>query len=109
MSYLYNHAAGVNVNLSIATAQNTGGSGFDTLRNIENLEGTNFNDTLTGDGNANSLQGGNGTDSLDGGAGTWLRMRTDVKKMPASWLAMRLANAEKAKGKKLSARERREL
>lgn len=48
-------------------------------------------------------------EDLDGGAGTWLRMRTDVKKMPAAWLAMHRAAAEKAKGKKLSARERREL
>lgn len=48
-------------------------------------------------------------EDLDGGAGTWMRMRTDVKKMPAAWLQMHRAAAEKAKGKKLSARERREL
>jgi Ca2+-binding RTX toxin-like protein len=40
----------------------------DTLMGIENLVGTMFGDSLTGDGNANVLAGGAGNDVLDGGA-----------------------------------------
>ncbi len=61
--------AGVTVNLSVNTAQNTGGAGSDTLSGIENIEGSNFNDNLTGDANANRLSGGAGDDTLSGGAG----------------------------------------
>jgi DNA recombination-dependent growth factor C len=48
-------------------------------------------------------------DDLEAGAGTWLRMRLDKKSMPTAWLKMHLDAAELSKGKKLSARERREL
>jgi Ca2+-binding RTX toxin-like protein len=66
----YVHAtAGVNVNLSLGTAQNTGGSGTDTISLFENLTGTAFNDTLTGSSAANVLIGGTGDDSLNGGSG----------------------------------------
>jgi Ca2+-binding RTX toxin-like protein len=60
---------GVTVSLAIAGAQNTVGAGFDTLISIENLSGSDFNDTLTGDGGANFLFGGSGADTLIGGAG----------------------------------------
>ncbi|MDU9389077.1 retention module-containing protein [Pseudomonas sp. zfem002] len=59
----------VTVNLSIAAQQNTGGAGLDTLVSIENLIGSDYNDTLTGDGNANVLQGGLGNDILNGAGG----------------------------------------
>ncbi|SNS29894.1 Ig-like domain-containing protein, partial [Pseudomonas japonica] len=61
--------SGVTVNLSIAAQQNTGGAGLDTLVSIENLIGSDYNDTLTGDGNANVLQSGLGNDILNGGGG----------------------------------------
>ena len=48
-------------------------------------------------------------EDLDGGAGTWLRFRMDKKTMPKKWLQIHRDAAEKARGKKLSARERREL
>jgi Ca2+-binding RTX toxin-like protein len=61
---LYSTAiAGVSVNLSLAAAQNTGGAGFDTLANIENVTGSNYNDTLTGNRANNVLDGGGGTDT----------------------------------------------
>ncbi|WP_114226812.1 MULTISPECIES: M10 family metallopeptidase C-terminal domain-containing protein [Sphingomonas] len=60
--------AGVTVSLAIAGAQATG-LGNDSLTGIENLLGGNFNDSLTGDANANRLEGGAGNDVLDGGAG----------------------------------------
>src|SRR6185437_11574059 len=56
-SYEIGATAGVKVSLAIATAQNTVGAGTDTLFNFENLTGTGFNDTLTGDGGANILTG----------------------------------------------------
>ena len=46
---------------------------------------------------------------MDAGPATWLRMRVDSKKLPAEWLAVHRAAAEKAKGRPLNARERREL
>jgi len=48
-------------------------------------------------------------EDLDGGTGTWLRFRIDRKVLPKKWLQIHRDVAEKAKGKKLSARERREL
>ena len=51
------------VSLAITTAQNTVGSGTDTLTNIENLTGSNFNDTLTGNAAANILSGLAGNDT----------------------------------------------
>ena len=61
--------AGVTVNLAIATAQNTIGAGIDTLVGIENLTGSNLNDTFTGNADANILIGQAGDDTLNGGAG----------------------------------------
>lgn len=62
-------SAGVTVSLATALAQNTLGAGTDTLSNFENILGSAFNDTLTGDLNANTLDGGAGNDVLTGGAG----------------------------------------
>ena len=61
--------AAVKVNLSLTTQQNTGGAGADTLSNVENLTGSDFNDTLSGNGGDNALIGGAGSDTLRGGAG----------------------------------------
>jgi VCBS repeat-containing protein len=66
----YAHAtAAVTVNLDLLGAQNTLGAGTDTLTGIENLLGSNFNDSLTGDANNNVINGGLGNDFLNGGAG----------------------------------------
>ncbi|WP_157969676.1 beta strand repeat-containing protein, partial [Pseudomonas huaxiensis] len=59
----------VTVNLSLAGQQNTIGAGLDTLVSIENLIGSDYNDTLTGDAGANRLEGGLGNDTLNGGGG----------------------------------------
>ncbi|MEY4980086.1 MAG: hypothetical protein RLZZ352_2356 [Pseudomonadota bacterium] len=61
--------AGVSVNLALSTAQATGGSGTDTLLNIENLQGSGYNDVLTGNAGNNRLDGLAGNDTLDGKAG----------------------------------------
>ncbi|MCV2222871.1 retention module-containing protein [Pseudomonas mercuritolerans] len=66
----YAHAtAAVTVNLGLLGAQNTLGAGTDTLTGIENLIGSNFNDSLIGDGNNSVINGGLGNDFLNGGAG----------------------------------------
>ncbi|MBC3270434.1 retention module-containing protein [Pseudomonas sp. SWRI81] len=66
----YAHAtAAVTVNLGLLGAQNTLGAGTDTLTGIENLLGSNFNDSLSGDGNSNVINGGLGNDVLNGGGG----------------------------------------
>jgi Ca2+-binding RTX toxin-like protein len=63
-------AVGVTVSLAVSGPQNTGGSGTDTLVDIENLIGSAFVDMLTGNASANELTGGGGNDALNGGGGT---------------------------------------
>ncbi len=63
--------SGVTVSLAVSAAQAVGGGlGSDTLADIENLFGSDFDDTLTGDAGINILVGGDGNDTLDGGIGT---------------------------------------
>jgi Ca2+-binding RTX toxin-like protein len=70
-------AAGVTVNLGLSGAQNTG-EGLDTLTSVEVVEGSAWDDALTGDNAENGLIGGegqdwlqslNGADVLSGGDG----------------------------------------
>lgn len=61
--------AGVTVDLTVTKAQNTVGSGSDTINGVENLIGSHFNDTLTGTAGDNVIAGGGGHDILNGGAG----------------------------------------
>ncbi|MCW2274718.1 Ca2+-binding RTX toxin-like protein [Rhodoblastus acidophilus] len=65
----YSLDAGVTVNLSVTTGQDTGGAGVDTQTNFQNLTGSFFNDTLTGNAGDNVLKGGGGADILNGGDG----------------------------------------
>jgi Ca2+-binding RTX toxin-like protein len=65
----YAHApAGVVANLA-KPSRNTKHAKGDTYLAIENLEGTRFDDKLTGNGSANRLTGGKGKDMLRGGGG----------------------------------------
>ncbi|MCA3367837.1 MAG: Hint domain-containing protein, partial [Roseomonas sp.] len=65
--------SGVAVNLSDPIPVASGGAGEDQLSGIENLIGSNFNDSFVGDSVANTILGGNGVDSLSGGGGDdWL-------------------------------------
>ncbi len=57
--------AGATVRLNLATASD-GSGGTDTLSGIENVTGSNFNDTLVGNGAGNVLNGGLGADTLVG-------------------------------------------
>ena len=56
------------VNLETGVGQ-YGAASRDTIVNVENVVGSNYNDTLTGDAGANKLDGGAGNDVLHGGAG----------------------------------------
>lgn len=62
---------GLVADLSLATDQvsNDGHGSVDTLISIENIQGTEFADVITGDSNRNSIQGREGDDVIDGGAG----------------------------------------
>ncbi len=60
--------SGVSASLVTNTASD-GFGGVDTLINIENLQGSSFNDALAGNAGANRLEGLEGNDALDGGAG----------------------------------------
>jgi Ca2+-binding RTX toxin-like protein len=79
-SYLFASAA-VNISLASGSAQTTGGSGSDSIVNIENITGSNFNDSLAGSATANILDGGLGDDSMTGGDGSdsyYVRQGGDV-------------------------------
>lgn len=67
--------AGVTASLTKGLA--TGGSGNDTFISIENLNGSGYNDILTGSSAANTLSGGAGNDTLNGAAGADTMMGGD--------------------------------
>ncbi len=61
--------AAVHVNLTVLTQQNTTNAGLDTITTVENLIGSRFGDTLSGDAGPNTIQGGPGNDWIEGGDG----------------------------------------
>ncbi len=69
-AFYTDRTVGVTVNLALVGVQNTVGAGLDTLVNMENLTGSNFNDILIGNSGNNVLEGLAGNDVLNGGGGT---------------------------------------
>ena len=67
VSYQFGASSGIIASLTNSTV--TGGSGADTISNFENIIGTRFSDSITGDGANNTIDAGAGNDLLDGGAG----------------------------------------
>ena len=61
--------SGVTIRLTTTAAQDTGGTGSDSLASVENLLGSGLNDVLGGGGGANSLTGAGGNDTLIGRQG----------------------------------------
>jgi len=61
-------SAGVTINLSDNTASGGDAEG-DVISEFENILGSSFDDTLTGDAGANVLDGGAGDDRMEGGGG----------------------------------------
>jgi Ca2+-binding RTX toxin-like protein len=67
------YKGGVTINLGLTTSQNTINAGFDTFISIENINGSNYSDTITGNTSDNMLTGNAGNDKLTGNAGNdWL-------------------------------------
>ena len=62
-------SAGVAADFSASMAIDDGDGGTDTLLGIENVTGSAFGDSLTGDDLANVFQGGAGNDTLTGNGG----------------------------------------
>ena len=69
VSYFLDSTTGVKVDLAIAIAQNTVGAGIDAIMGFENLGGSGFADTLTGDAGANHITGAQGNDIIFGRGG----------------------------------------
>jgi Ca2+-binding RTX toxin-like protein len=69
LSY-FNAFGPITVSLAITGAQDTGNAGIDTISNFENIFGSAYNDSLTGDDLVNSLSGSFGDDTLNGALGT---------------------------------------
>ncbi|MCW5734731.1 MAG: hypothetical protein KIS73_11415 [Enhydrobacter sp.] len=67
VSYFFD-TSGVTVDLTLGRALD-GFGGTDQLSNLENVTGSTFDDSITGDGAANRLEGLAGDDRLDGKAG----------------------------------------
>jgi len=63
-----NSPSAVTVNLNVGTCSGGDAQG-DTFTNFENLIGSQYNDKLTGDRNANIIKGGNGNDIIQGNGG----------------------------------------
>jgi Ca2+-binding RTX toxin-like protein len=66
---LTNPNVGAIVNLTTGRATNDGFGTQDILINIQNVQGSNYNDSIAGNGEDNFLGGGMGNDALYGGAG----------------------------------------
>jgi len=62
-------SAAVTIDLSSGAAQSGGDAAGDVLTGIENVVGTRFGDTITGDAGGNRLAGLDGDDTLRGGGG----------------------------------------
>ena len=67
VSYSNVAPSGATVSLATAGPQSTG-YGMDAIANTENLVGTPFADTLTGDAGINRIEGGDGVDTISLGA-----------------------------------------
>ena len=64
-----NAAAGVTVMLAAVAGQSGSGPGGDSLKNIENIDGSGYGDTLHGSDDANFILGNAGADAINGRGG----------------------------------------
>ncbi len=68
----FNNAVGIYLNLGLTNTDfnaSGGDASFDKISNVENIVGSEFNDTLIGDDNDNEIHALAGADTIDGGAG----------------------------------------
>jgi Ca2+-binding RTX toxin-like protein len=67
---VYGAATGsVTIDLALGIADGDGSVGHDTFSGVNNVLGSNFNDTILGGLAGETLNGGNGNDLIDGGGG----------------------------------------
>ncbi|NBZ88563.1 beta strand repeat-containing protein [Stagnihabitans tardus] len=64
LSYEFGASAGITVDLAVTGPQSTGGSGIDTIINVENLIGSYYDDILGGSDTNNVLDGLAGVDTI---------------------------------------------
>lgn len=70
LDYSYFGSPGVTVDLSFVGPQKVAAlQSSDTISNVENLVGTDYNDQLSGTSGDNVISGGAGNDTINGGAG----------------------------------------
>ncbi|TSD84456.1 hypothetical protein FFK22_032535 [Mycobacterium sp. KBS0706] len=67
--YLRQNTISTGVGVNLLTGAASGAAGGDTFVSIENVRGSNFNDTLTGNDGSNTLSGAAGDDNLRGSLG----------------------------------------
>jgi Ca2+-binding RTX toxin-like protein len=65
----YYGAAATGVTVNLVTGGTLGDAQGDTYVNVQNIRGSAFDDSLTGDANANQIFGGAGNDTIHGGDG----------------------------------------
>ena len=65
----FDSVTAINVDLSTSTVADDGLGGSDTIVNVEDVHGSDFDDVIAGDSNANTLEGELGNDTLDGKLG----------------------------------------
>ncbi|KKB96166.1 Bifunctional hemolysin/adenylate cyclase precursor [Candidatus Arcanobacter lacustris] len=65
---IFPEGKGIVANLTTGIVEKPNGLN-DHLTNVENIEGTHYDDIITGDDKANKLEGNNGNDIIDGGKG----------------------------------------
>lgn len=80
-SITYNNGGTPTTVTAAAGFQIAVGSGLDRLSGFENVTGSDFNDSLTGDAAVNIITGGLGDDSMAGGAGNDLYILRDAAEM----------------------------
>ena len=61
--------SGITVNMATGTTTDNGFGGTDTFTNIQEIRGSNHDDTMLGDADNNRFYGLGGDDDIDGGAG----------------------------------------
>jgi len=64
-----NISAGIQIDLSNSSAQDTLGAGVDTVGNIRDLRGSNYDDVITGNNSANRVYALDGDDTFEGSRG----------------------------------------
>jgi serralysin len=84
---------GLVANLTAGTIRDGFGN-VDTVKNIENVTGTRYDDSFVGDAGRNTFIGGNGKDSFDGkGGDDWIHFSLNFSNAPQHGINVNLSKA----------------